>query len=349
MTKDDSCNFVSDNKAISGRCKKLFPYVIGGDFEKIIKDGWAPRNGMDNISLMPPIRWHHSDDNACFNLHAWRFMSASWAFYIKNPTEETALQVLHFNIKIMMDWHENHKIYDAKFAWYDMGVAFRAFHLAFLNYLINSYGFKIDNKCIELIELLVKSHVSWLSNEDNITDGNHALYEIIALRILEYSTCSSENLDFCYRKFRELLKTSFDSNSVNTENSPFYHQYNLDILDRVDLDILPDVKDEVAEIKEKGSEVSKWLTAPSKEFYRIGDTEGDGALLRAEDLRADQQVEFGGRFYVFNDLGESGYQIVRSHPDCDTHKAFSFVFRGGPKKTHTAIQMDYRLYASMMR
>ena len=329
-TKDNSVRYFND-KEICLTCKKLFPYIIGGDFIDLKKNGWSPRKDLNRVDITPPVKWNHPDDNACFNLHAWRFISASWASYIKNPTREMAQEVLDFNFKVMKDWHFNNNAYDSKFSWYDMSAAFRSFHLSFFITLKSSYSLSLEDGDNNVLDALVLDHVSWLSNHENITQGNHAIYEIIALRTLEHATKSTESLLFCNNQLDRLLKLAFDSNFVSTENSPFYHQYNIETLKKINLDIFPEMKLFIEQLISSGEKISKWLTIPSGEFFRIGDTEGKGPRITSEDLNYEDQAVVNSLQFCFKDLCESGYQVIRSHPDVDQKKSSAFIFRGGAK------------------
>lgn len=100
MTKGKSVKEIND-KSICLECKKLFPYVIGGSFIDLKENGWLPRKDLDRVDINTPINWNHPDDNACFNLHAWRFMSAVWSHYIKEPCYQSAHEAVFFNLGII--------------------------------------------------------------------------------------------------------------------------------------------------------------------------------------------------------------------------------------------------------
>lgn len=309
------------------RCKKIFPYVIGGDFQDLKKNGWVPRHDIKSIALIPPIVWKHSDNNVNFNLNAWRFMSAAWAFYVRNPSKENAEIAVDFNLNIMLDWYENSSKYRSTYTWYDMGVAFRSFHLGFLKFLISEFHMEISSSVQVIIDELINDHIIWLSKEENLGVGNHALYQVIALKTLCFIVNVKNHDDFCISNLNILLDKYFDQNSVSAENSPFYHFYNLNIIKKINVEIFDSMKDRINHIVKHGDLVTKWFTAPTKEFFRIGDTEGNGIFLEEKDLISSQVIDMKNNLCIYNDLHSSGYQIIRSHPKAIL-SPFAFIFYG---------------------
>ncbi|WP_159725883.1 hypothetical protein, partial [Acinetobacter proteolyticus] len=253
-------NALLDTVSLRNRSFSLFTYIIGGDFKKLKDNGWKPREDIDLISINYPIHWDHSDDNTAFNLHAWRFMSSSWASYSQDPSFKNTKEIVDFNINIVNDWFVNHGRFNSKFSWYDMAVAFRAFHLSFLKFIITNYKLELSVHLSKMIDDLIDQHIIWLSNKDNIGYGNHALYQFISLKTLEFVLGRNDNDEFCYNAMRNFIEYSFDENSINNENSPFYHEYNLQILKNINSDIFPELKNEIDKIICKGTLVTKWLT-----------------------------------------------------------------------------------------
>lgn len=318
------------DELISLECKELFSYIIGGDFHKLKEEGWLARNGIDRIKIETPIYWNHDDINVAFNLHAWRFMSAVWAEYVKQPTMKNAFNTVCFNMNIMLDWNLNNAQFNSEYSWYDMGVGIRALHLAFTYFLIDKYSLKVDH--IDLLNKMIRDHINWLANINNLSEGNHGLYQIIGLRTLEFVKNSNENESFCVKQISRLIQKAFDENCVNTENSPFYHQYNLQIISKISVKILPTLKDRIHEILSNGHIVTKWLTAPNGDFYRIGDTEGKGVLFKCNDINVSNKIDMNDEEYLFNDISSSGYQIIRSNIEEKIFSSFAFIFYGTNKQ-----------------
>lgn len=160
--------------------------------------------------------------------------------------------------------------------------------------------------------------------------GNHLFYQIFGLFSL--INALEINDDELHKYARKLLKNyvdeSFDGNFVNLENSPFYHDYNVKLLQSLPEFYVDEIFNEIRKIVKNGNLITKWLTSPQGDFYRIGDTEGKGVLLNASDLRGEKFLN--NQSVIYKDLGASGYQIVRSHPNCKSEESFSLIFRGAP-------------------
>lgn len=315
-------------KSISIFIKKpntLFKIIATGDFDSIKKDGFIARKGVAPIFISIPMQWLSDDKNIEFNLHSWRFLNSACAYYMNNPCKQVAKEVFQFSLGYIQDWSQFVESKKSNFAWYDMSVGIRAIHIAFMKYLIEEYLLDTDDEDFGIIDRLAFSHIDWLSNQKNITEGNHAVYEIIGLAILSYQYKLNQNNAYMQRNMTSLMSAAFDDHFVNTENSPFYHKYNIDLFRKVPSFLFPDIKDRIDHILKNAPLVTKWLTAPNGYFYRIGDTEGRGVLLSSQDVT---QSFANHNETVYRDFGESGYQIIRSHPSLKKEESFSLVFRG---------------------
>lgn len=300
--------------------KLFFRLVIGGDFDRLKSEGFLARKGVAPIHISFPLSWRSKDSNVEFNLHAWRFLSAAWSYYVKNPTDVVAAEVFEFAVDLARDWVSFLETKKSKYAWYDMSVGIRAMHIAFIIYIIDKHSIGSEND-IALITRLAEEHIDWLSVQKNITKGNHAIYQVVGLQVLS-SVYGKDTGEYAQYNMSRLLDDAFDSSFVTTENSPFYHKYNVDIFKRVPPELFPGLKDKLESLFSKAPLVTKWLTAPNGSFYRIGDTEGDGVSLTSKDVESVSEKA------IFKDFGGSGYQVVRSHPNIKKEDSFSLMFRG---------------------
>nr|WP_321302961.1 heparinase II/III family protein [Alcaligenes faecalis] len=304
---------------------QVFKLIIGGDYLRILKEGYKVRKDLAPIPVALPLKWRFKDSNVEFNFHAWRFLSAAWAYYLKFPNVDVARKVISFSSSVGSDWLAFIGEKKSKYAWYDMSTGIRAMHIAFMKYLCNEYEGEFRSE-EALVDSLADSHIEWLSKQNNITRGNHAIYQILGLRILGiFYDCSAE--EYAEANMARLLIDAFDENYVSTENSPFYHKYNLEIFRRVQPELFPNLRGDLERLLVRGPQVTKWLTGPAGDLYRIGDTEGSGVLLEAEDIN---EINIGSDSEVFQDYAASGYQIIRSHPRVNVSESFSLVLRGGP-------------------
>lgn len=300
--------------------KIIFRLIIGKNFEELKKVGYIARNGLKPIPVSIPMKWESKDDNLEFNLHAWRFFNPCWEYYVKNSTIEIAEEVIKFIFPIIKDWNYFKENKRSHYIWYDMAVGIRAMHLGFLKYLIDRYKIPIEKEDVDLIETLICEHVDWLSQQNNITKGNHALYEIIGLRIIS-AIAKIDTEDFVNQNINKLIDDAFDEYAVSTENSPFYHGYNISILNSIPDILFPNISQRKRKIIKDANVITKWLTGNNGLFYRIGDTEGKGVLLESQDVASNSDV-------VYKDLYQSGYQIIRSNPNAQYFE--SLIFKGAP-------------------
>lgn len=330
---------VSENKSVSplqqfnetsiALANESFHYVLlGGDYEALKTTGFKARGDASPIRLVRPLPWKlNKDRNSTVMLHAWRFLGPIW-----NKLQQTKdRQYFDEAIDLIEDWN----IFQASGSriselWYDMATGLRAMHLAFLLHMARQYGFAVEQKTIAMLYQLIDLHIEKLLDENSIKGGNHAIYQIVGLRTLCLSAGkeTEQNTDYCEAQLTKLLKDGFDDHSVNTENSPFYHNYNLHLIRRIDARLFPGLTDQIKKIVAEGTEVTRWLTAPDGSFYQIGDSEAQGLSLKSV---ARRDLQKNGITYVHKDMSESGYIVIRSHPVTDVHKCMAFVMHATNK------------------
>lgn len=299
---------------------KLYKSVIGGDYAQQKEIGFSPRAGVRPITVTVPFRWLHADRNVEFSLHAWRILNPIFQEFI--ATKDPVYVVEACNL--ISDWNRYRKDGGkSPFLWYDMAVGLRAVALAFIANLEKNGYVTLDIAASAMLHELSTLHIEHLSKAENITAGNHAIYQILGLRLLSIARDVPDTEDFCNDELEKLLQKSFDRNSVNTENSPFYHHYNIGLLWQLRGNLFPKLDDRITHILKQGNSISGWLTAPDGNFFCIGDTEGKGKPLTAPGP-ADKR-SLPGKF-VHKDLHESGYIVVRSHPSTPLNDSAAVVF-----------------------
>lgn len=315
--------------------KLLFRLIAGGDFTDTMNRGYLVRDDCERVDLNKNLAWNYGDRNLRFNINAWRFLNPAVSYYFSSQSEEKVKgqELCKLYKRIIEDWKNNALDNSNKFVWYDMAVGIRAMHLAFFLYLIERAYFNISNDFMSTLNAIVNMHLDWLSQKKNITEGNHAVYEIVGLKLLSFILCHNKYDDFCSSELEILFDKAFDKNFVSTENSPFYHKYNIDLFLKIPREIFPSLHRKLQSIKNEGMPITKWLTDSRGYFYQIGDTEGKGILLTSNDIKDINGTKIEG--LVYKDLGESGYQVVRSVPESNLNDDFFLVFRGiSPSNVH---------------
>jgi hypothetical protein len=300
-----------------------FRQIVMGDYELQEKKGFRPRADTPAVALKVPFKWTgYKDRNAEFVIHSWRFLCPIWNRL--TPTGDP--KYLGEALSYILDWNAWLKSgrTSSSFAWNDMATGIRAMHLAFALQAVRAFPSDIDAGMRAMLADIAGNHLEKLLQESFISIGNHAVYQIAGLRLLCVAGDDADaNLAYCERHMRKLLDESFDSHGVHTENSPFYHQYVIHLFSFIHPPLFPSLSETIREILKKARTVTSWLTAPNGHFFQIGDSEGVGPSLRMGSEGCD--FEERGVRYVSKDLSDSGYVVMRSHPDTPIGDATALV------------------------
>lgn len=302
--------------------KLKYRLVLGGDYDEIKANGFIPRSGVKPIKLSLPFKWRYPDRNVEFTLHSWRFLNSFISKFISGADVSYLIEALEY----IKDWnsYKNSEGKKSQFIWYDMAVGLRSIILGFFLELHAKKILTLNVDDFSLLKLLADEHIENLSNEGNITAGNHALYQVLGLRILTISIGKGEEfLEYCHSILGNLISLSFDEHSVNTENSPFYHGYNVELLSRMRCGVFPGLDETINKIIQEGSAITGWLTGIDGNYYSVGDSEGVGKPIKSAGPFDSVQSKFK---HVHKDLSGSGYLVVRTHPRIDILNSFSLLF-----------------------
>ncbi|MBW5798989.1 heparinase II/III domain-containing protein [Halomonas elongata] len=305
-------------------------YDLKKKYKFIVKRGaeangvYYARKGAEEIRISRPMQWVSLDRNVMMNLHAWRFFSGMWFSLFSLPSWEKFSDILGF----IVDWSEHEKNKKHAMLWYDMATGIRACHLSLLLEVerVLGYGFG-DHK--DIIVDLCDRHVLHLADKKNITQGNHALHQVIGLTLLSESMGIEDNKDFCSSFINGWVSSAFDENYVNVENSPYYQRYNVNIISNIPSGLGGVKYEEISRVKVRGKELLPWMTDPHGNFYKIGATEGQGVESRPRKWSGRYIVD--DKKWLLKDLYSSGYQFLREVKGYGSH----FVFLGKNKSyTH---------------
>lgn len=310
--------------------------IRNSGYEEQRSGGFRARPGAPAVALRNPIQWTHQDRNVEFNLNAWRFLSAIWGKWLQTKNSaylEEALGHIH-------DWREHSRSKRRWSIWYDMAVGIRASHLALLTDYQRHEKVALPQQHIELIQELSQQHFEHLCTAENITRGNHAVHQLIGLAHLSSALGRSDGISFAEQMLKERLETSFDEFGFCTENSAFYHDYNISLYRSIDRALFPNLAEPLKRTIEKAEAISPWLTDPSGNYFPFGDTEGRGQVLTATNAWVQNEAT------QVLDLSASGYQVVRTHPDVPEEAATALAFIGTNKTpTHShADELSFMLY-----
>jgi hypothetical protein len=314
--------------------KQLYKSVLGGDFNKIMGEGYKPRADVSPISIKHPFVWKHKDRNVEFSIHAWRFLNPFFSKYL----DTLDFTYIELALEFIRSWSE-YEASGAKntFIWYDMATGLRAIALAFITEIVRDENIELSQVDVALLERLANKHIKNLSTQENVTTGNHAIYQILGLRLLSLAKSDETTLEYCEENIERLIAHSFDENYVNTENSPFYHDYNIGLLRQLRGELFPHETKKINNILNNGNAISGWLSDPTGAFFCIGDTEGMGKPIRG--VGPFDKVSASVK-HVHKDLHQSGYIVVRTHPRASHDENLALIFHA-TNRSHVHSHADH--------
>lgn len=313
-----------DLEFMSGLYKK-YKAIVRGDYSDLRANGFKPRLDCVPIDVFSNFDWDVKDRNLAVSIQALRFLSPIWQKFFDSKDTRYLREV-----ESLLDrWlNDSLKKIPSSVVWYDMSVGIRSQHLSL--FLDLSKYYSVNKDLLRRVKDCAYIHLMNLCDEKKLGVGNHLFYQILGLfgLINALKIDDSEQHNYAKKLLKNYVDKSFDGNFVNLENSPFYHKYNVTLLQLLPEFYVDEIFNEIRKIVKNGNLITKWLTSPQGDFYRIGDTEGKGVLLNASDLHSEKFLN--NQSVIYKDLGASGYQIIRSHPNCKSEESFSLVFRGAP-------------------
>ncbi|EWG10242.1 heparinase II/III family protein [Cytobacillus firmus] len=155
--------------------------------------------------------------------------------YLNNAFEYTKnKKYLLKGIEIMISWLNTGELnkYDS-LVWYEFSVSNRVITLIELLQHCLQAGLTLPQHAkIKVIDSLI-NYANFLSNDSNYVNNNHGVIQDRAL--LEIS-CLFAGHDFsqnwqnkALQRLSKQFRKAFNEESINVENSPFYHKYNIDL------------------------------------------------------------------------------------------------------------------------
>lgn len=322
--KGESHSFESNLIAFTEVDKRIYHAIISKKkrYYEIKENGYSSIDNVKNVVINENINWQNGHRNFDFNLNAWRFLAPYWGEFLENYDKD----VLEEIITIILSYHRHmlsSKSKANKFIWYDMAAGIRALHIS----LALNFRLLLSEHSVRILEDLHESHIQKLLDENFFSLNNHGIWQIYGLRTLIYvnndSDSDSEALAYCNRKFSELINTSFNSEGVHTENSPFYHQYVTKLFRVIPTQLFAD-NEKLASIITDSTNFSAWLADANQQFFQIGDTESSSKnKLRLNNYTSDfniKQIKTYSKIFF-----DSGYFVAKSFDEKGICKS-EFVF-----------------------
>lgn len=289
-----------------------FSFILSGDYKRLKEFGYIPRPGVSPIKVLgEKVLWEYDDRNVESCFHCWRFLKPVFSEFLIRKNENLIEEAL----ELVNDWCLYASLNGrSKFVEHDMPMGQRAMHLAFLIWLIRSGFVYLGEKKKRVIIECASFHIDYLLKHENITSGNHAVYQAIGLKLLLIESGVEEG----ERKHTDLVMerlfdNSFDEFGLGTENSPFYHVYLMQTFRKVSPRVFPNIYDKIQSKLKKAKEIIPWLLNPQGMYLNIGDTDEQfPSQKNVKTRKPDFVIDLFEKKYSIRDISKSGYVVARS-------------------------------------
>ncbi|WP_347456078.1 heparinase II/III family protein [Acinetobacter thermotolerans] len=278
---------------------------VNFEYSTIISKGYKSFDGKKTFDLNK-LDWKLGPDhNFNFNIHALRFLSSFWGEYLKTFNILYIKRALHIFIDF---WKSINSLKIDKFKRYDMAVGIRALHLYFLSHFKEHFSQEES----QIFEQIFDFHLEELSKPNVITQNNHGIWQVYGLRLLILARGDKNTLllNQCNVELKKLLDFSFNEEGIHVENSPFYHNYVVDLFNFLPKSLFS--LNKLNGVLKDKSEFLFWFTDKNHQYFQIGDSHGGvNKTYSLQNLHADfniNGVDFYSKIYK-----KSGYLVIKSN------------------------------------
>jgi hypothetical protein len=267
------------------------------------------RADLAEFRLSFPIDWDDdplNDRNWRGQLHMWRILDP----YLMQHDKTLDATWLEFPLAIIRDWHRYHHTESrlSTYAWKDMMVGLRAMKLAYVMSQAGHGHLQVDTETTKVFDDLVRSHLEFLLDYDNIAYSNHTFFDIhgaAALAQVIDEKMRESVWQVVDQVLPKLIASQFNVDGVHLENSPEYHPFGIKCLKQLENTGWFNAKD-LKPLITKAIDFFDWLKMPDGRTLPIGDSNG-----KEQNLSVKETV-FRGKNQVLN---RSGYAIIRNDGD----------------------------------
>jgi hypothetical protein len=293
-----------------------------GEIERLQTEGFVPyRSTRKPWPAQIPVDWSANpfkDTDWSYQLNAWRIIEPHLVVYEK----ERNRKVLDQAILYMVDWYNFNVAQNLPnpFKWYDASAGIRSLRLAYLLYVIDRDGIKLDEKTSRVIHALAEAHAENLGNKKNIVTTNHAFWQIhgwtALCRVAPGLRGCIDREGYSLQLMRDIVRTQFGNESVHLEHSPAYHFFVLKLAQRFLGSHWYD-DDSILKTQQKIIENGTWLVDHQGKFLEVGDSPAspsfaDLSLLPTGPASCSTTAIFDSECFGEKLFKEAGYATVRS-------------------------------------
>lgn len=304
-----------------------FP-VTSGNYAAQVRHGFRPRRDLKPVKITVPVDWEmdpFQDRNWRFQLHAWRMLPAIWSEFLARRNGKVVVTEI---MPWIRDWHRYHVVEgrSTEMTWHDMATGVRSQHLALLGFLQARGEIALPEPDQALVRELATEHIRRLLDEEFIARGNHAIFQLVGLRMLGEVfpdlPRASEEADYATGLMARLLKSQFGPLGVHVENSPSYHHFAVEQFGRINPSLFPALESKFRKTLNTAREVEPWFGMPDGSIVAFGDSEGVSKAVLQPSAQGDLETRSDdGRRLIARDLSPAGYAIVRTGPEVPLESA----------------------------
>lgn len=313
---DNDAVLALDYDALSGLHPRLLKLSVG----KKVK----LRPDLPAVEYKLPVDWGadpHSDPNWCFQLHCWRLADRHLYRFFRNCDSAHLGPFL----ALVLDWHRFHFTLgnESPHSWYDMAVGIRAARLSLLIAQVQTGAWEVPDRHRRVLYTLAEAHRDRLLSEEEFNPGNHGIFQAHGLMCLALVCGDVDSAKVATERMVGLVCDQFTEEGVHTENSPEYHFFVLNTLQRLQITrLFEGVLDPT--LIERADALRAWFVKPEGHIAQFGDSSIKGPA--SGEVEPSAAIEGGlGRFLV-KDLTRSGYLVVRS--DTEAERSLYFAVTG---------------------
>lgn len=301
--------------------------------------GWQPRPDVSPWLIPEPMDWSanpYNDRNWFAQLHGWRMMDP----YLQAYRSRGAGRYLSRLIPWMTSWpafrdsapRSEQKTFGA------LG-GMRATRLALVLDAWRTGAIDLSRRERDTLYDLARRDAEWLAMPGHIAMMNHAYFQIFGIellcRVLSDEPWATGIRQTMLDTFDKLIPLQFTEEGVHVENSPCYHFYAVDQLNRAGA-IEKLGSPETRRLLERAAWVLPWLVFPDGLYADVGDSTGPGTPLSDP---GNAIVALGDQSFAVAPFWRSGYGIVRSLPSVPPEQA-SMLLLVGTSRTHIHSHAD---------
>lgn len=160
-----------------------------------------------------------------FKSRNWQFQhhTLRWLSPVRHLAADGDSAARNFWINTVSSWVEANPVKSpaSKFAWVDMCDGLRAQELVF------GWPLAVNKTEQGMLLRALRTHGDWLAQEENISEGNHALHQHVGLFVLSSFLRDKTRQKLAVDRLGKLFAKSFDQTGANDEGSIEYHKLNL--------------------------------------------------------------------------------------------------------------------------